>query len=81
MRVRPLSAVAECGSGPRDIAPEPGVPGKAKRFSTARLEKRAVLARQSWPEFWRDLGMRFLVAGAVVLVVLLVLWLLGFFVR
>ena len=73
--------MAECGNGPRDIAPEPGVLGKVKRFSTARLEKRAAMARQTWPEFWGDLGIRFLVAGAVVLFVLLVLWLLGLFVH
>ena len=52
-------------------------PGAARRYTTNRLEKRAAMARQSWPEFWRDLGMRFIVAIGAVLFVVLLIWLLG----
>jgi hypothetical protein len=73
--------VADLGNGLRNVGERFLSPRAARRYTTNRLEKRAAMARQSWPEFWRDLGMRFLVAGAVVLFVLLVLWLVGLFVH
>ena len=67
MQVRPGSHVAE--------------PGRFRRYTVKRLEKRTAMAQQSWPEFWGDLGMRFLVAGAAVVVVLVIIWALGLFVH
>jgi hypothetical protein len=51
-------------------------PGRFRRYTVKRAEKQEAMARQTWPEFLRDLGIRFLIAGGVVLAVLAFLWLL-----
>ena len=60
--------------GATDATPHPG---PLRRYTVARAERHAAMARQPWPEFLRDLGVRFLIAGAAVGAVLAVLWLLG----
>ncbi len=44
--------------------------------SSKRLEKRAAMAGATWREFFGDLGLRFLVAAAVVAVVAAIMGLL-----
>lgn len=62
--------------GPQPEVPEGAKPPKGRRrFTLRRLERHAAMARMSWPDFWRDLGIRFLIAGTVVLVVIAGLWL------
>ncbi len=73
--------MADLGNGLRNLSDRFLSPRGARRYTTNRLEKRTAMARQSWPEFWRDLGMRFLVAIAAVLFVVLLIWLLGLFVH
>jgi len=57
--------------------PEGPVRKGPRRFRIRRAEARAGMARMSWSEFWRDLGIRFLVAGGIVVVVAALIWLVG----
>jgi hypothetical protein len=51
------------------------------RFRAARSEKLAEMATLSWRDFWRDLGFRFLIAGAVVAVVAVTVAIVRLFAR
>lgn len=50
-------------------------PARNPRYTVRRAERRAAMAAQSWPHFFRDLAVRFLVAGAVALVIAGAMWL------
>lgn len=66
-------------AGPETREPEGTVTQplpERRSYRVARAEKRAAMARLSWPEFWHDLGVRFLIAAAIVLVTFGALWLL-----
>jgi hypothetical protein len=55
--------------------PEPERSTVLKRFTTRQAERRADLARQSWPEFFRGLAVETAVVAVLLLVALLVIWL------
>ena len=63
--------------GPSDSSPGSPPEGTPRRYRVRRADKRAAMAAQSWPEFLHDLGIRFLVVGAIVLVAVGLLWLLA----
>jgi hypothetical protein len=55
---------------PPDLPPRPG-------YRVKRLEKRVVIARQSWPEFFRDLAIRTAAIAVAVAVIAGLVWLLA----
>jgi hypothetical protein len=60
------------------MAEAPERPGPLRRFSTRQADKRAALATQSWPVFFRNLGIEVaVVVGIVLVVTLLVLLVRG----
>lgn len=60
---------------PPEVPDDPKAPRGLRRFTVKRAERHAAMAAQSWPDFFRDLGIRFAVAAAVVLVIAGALWL------
>ena len=46
--------------------------GPWRRFTTRQAEKRAALVAQTWPEFFRTLGIEIAVIAAIIIVALIV---------
>jgi hypothetical protein len=71
--------VADLGGAIRDIGARFIGPEGLGRYKTIRSERLAGVSNLSWREFWRDLGFRFLIAGAIVAVVAITIALLNLF--
>jgi len=71
--------VADLGNAIRDLGARFIGPEGLGRYKTVRSERLAGLSGLSWREFWRDLGFRFLIAGAIVAVVAVTIALLNLF--
>jgi hypothetical protein len=56
-------------------ASTPQRPSKST-FTTRQAERRAALVSQPWPDFLRDLAVRFAVVLAVIVVLTVVFWLI-----
>ena len=63
------------GPAMRDIGRVDESPEELRRIGVRRAERSASMAAQSWPAFWRDLGVRFLIAGGIAAVAAAALWL------
>jgi len=73
------SPVADLGNSIRDITSRFIGPEGLGRYKTVRSERLAGVSHLSWREFWRDLGFRFLIAGAIVAVVAVTIALINLF--
>jgi hypothetical protein len=58
--------MADLGDALRDMTARFIGPEGLGRYRTRRAEKLADMSQQPWSAFWRDLGVRFLVAAAIV---------------
>jgi len=71
--------VADLGNAIRDLSARFVGPEGLGRYKTVRSDRLAGVSGLTWREFWRDLGFRFLIAGAIVAVVAVTIALLNLF--
>ena len=57
--------------------PDPDTPGRFRRWTTRQADRRAELANQSWPTFFRNLAIETAAVVVIVLIVLAFVWFLS----